>query len=389
MTDTYLHGVRVVEKAEGTRPIRTVNTGIIGVAGTAPGADTDVFPAGEPVLITGNRAKAALLGSTGTLPLVMNAIFAQTAPMIVVVREDEGVDDAATQSNIIGGVDANGKFSGLQALLTAESKLGVKPRILGAPGFTHAQPVADALGSIAEKLHGFGYFDVPAGTAEAAVTYRDQFGNKRLMPIFPGVKVWDTVANDYIDVPASAHALGVRSKIDNQVGWHKTISNIPVNGLSGLTQDIDWSLTSASTKANYLNENEVTTLIQRDGRRFWGSRTCSADPMFAFESAVRTGDVLADSIAEAHLWAIDKPMSETLIEDILAGINAKFRQLAADDLIVKAEAYLDPEINTQETLQDGQLWINYDYTPVPPLEQLGFNASITNKYLVELLPNAA
>lgn len=70
------------------------------------------------------------------------------------------------------------------------------------------------------------------------------------------------------------------------------------------------------------------------------------------------------------------------------GVNAKFRELKAHGYIVNAECYLDPELNTKESLEAGKLWLDYDYTPVPPLEQLGFHAHITNRYLVELLPSA-
>lgn len=392
MTTDYHHGVRVVEIDEGTRPIRTIETAIIGVVGTAPDADADVFPLNEPILITGSRTKAAKLDTTGngqgTLPGVMDAIFDQIAPLIVVVRVEEDNLEATQISNIIGTVDAAGSFTGLQALLAAKTKLGVKPRILGAPGFSHHQTIADELGSIAEKLRGFAYADTPASTAEEAVTHRDLFGNKRLMLIWPGWKVWDVPSAGFVNQPASARALGLRAKLDNDIGWHKVISNIPVDGVSGLTADVDWDLQEPATKAGYLNSNEITTLIQENGFRFWGSRTCSGDAKFAFESAVRTGDILADTIAESHMWAVDKPMSQVLITDIIEGVNAKFRDLKARGYIVNATCYLDPELNSTSTLEAGQVWLNYDYTPVPPLEQLGFYAEITNKYLVELLPSA-
>lgn len=392
MPTDYHHGVRVVEIDEGTRPIRTVETGIIGVVGTAPDADASLFPLNEPVLIIGSRTKAAKLDTAGngqgTLPGVMDAIFDQIAPLIVVVRVDEAAAENEQISNIIGTVDATGHYTGLQALLAARTKLGVKPRILGAPGFSHHQPIADELGSIAEKLRAFAYADTPATIAEEAVAHRNFFGNKRLMLMWPGWKVWDVPSAGYLHQPASARALGMRAKLDNDIGWHKVISNIPVNGVSGLTADVDWDLQNPATKAGYLNASEITTMVVQDGFRFWGSRTCSGDPKFAFESAVRTGDVLADTIAEAHMWAVDRPMSQVLISDIIEGVNAKFRELKAHGYIVNAECYLDPELNTKESLEAGKLWLDYDYTPIPPLEQLGFYAHITNKYLVELLPNA-
>jgi phage tail sheath protein FI len=391
MPTDYHHGVRVIEKAEGARPIRTIETGVIGVVGTAPDADPLVFPLNEPVLIVGSRTKAALLDTVGTglgtLPGVMDAIFDQTAPLIIVVRVDVDVVPANQTANIIGDVDVAGHFSGLQALLAAQTSLGVKPRILGAPGFSHEQAVADELGVIAESLRGFAYIDSDGVTAEEAIINRALYGNKRLMMLWPAFTVFDVATATTINQPASARALGMRAKLDNDIGWHKTISNIPINGVSGLSADVDWDLQNPNTKAGLLNASDITTTIVQKGFRFWGSRTCSADPIFAFESAVRTNDILSDTIAEAHLWAADKPMSKTLIEDIIEGVNAKFRELKAQGYIVNAECYLDPELNTETSMAAGKLWLDYDFTPVPPLEQLGFYSHITNKYLVELLPN--
>lgn len=38
-----------------------------------------------------------------------------------------------------------------------------------------------------------------------------------------------------------------------------------------------------------------------------------------------------------------------------------------------------------ETLAAGKLTISYDYTPVPPLEDLTFIQTITDRYLVQLV----
>lgn len=390
MPADYHHGVRVIEVTEGARPIRTVESAVIGIVGTAPDADASVFPLNTPVLIAGSRTKAAKLDTVGTglgtLPPAMDAIFDQIGAMIVVVRVEEGVDEAATVSNVIGGVDGvTGQHTGLQALLTAKTVLGVKPRILGVPGLD-TQAVAAELTSIADSLRAFAYVSAyGAETAEAAVLYRDNFGSKRLMVIWPDFVGWNTATSSNDTLHAVARALGLRAKLDNEIGWHKTLSNIPVNGVTGISKDVPWDLQDPNTIAGYLNANEVTTLIRESGFRFWGSRTCSADPLFAFESATRTGDILADTIAEAHLWAIDKPMSKTLIKDILDGINTKFRQLKAQGYIVDGTAWVDPEKNDQLSLAAGKLYIDYDYTPVPPLENLMFYQRITTDYLSQLV----
>lgn len=64
---SYHHGVRVIEINEGTRPIRTVSTAVIGLVATADDADVTVFPLNVPVLITNVQAAIAKAGRTGRL----------------------------------------------------------------------------------------------------------------------------------------------------------------------------------------------------------------------------------------------------------------------------------------------------------------------------------
>ncbi|MCM7968114.1 phage tail protein, partial [Enterobacter hormaechei] len=75
----------------------------------------------------------------------------------------------------------------------------------------------------------------------------------------------------------------------------------------GVSASVSWDLQEKATDANLLNQAGVTTLIRNDGFKFWGNRTCSDDPLFLFENYTRTAQVLADTMAEAHAWAIDKP----------------------------------------------------------------------------------
>jgi phage tail sheath protein FI len=39
------------------------------------------------------------------------------------------------------------------------------------------------------------------------------------------------------------------------------------------------------------------------------NRTCSSEPLYAFESVVRTSQVIADEIEQGLAWAADKPMT--------------------------------------------------------------------------------
>ena len=76
----YLHGVRVIEINEGTRPIRTILTAVVGMVCTADDADALVFPLDTPVLITNVQTAVGKAGTTGTLSASMQAIDDQIKP---------------------------------------------------------------------------------------------------------------------------------------------------------------------------------------------------------------------------------------------------------------------------------------------------------------------
>jgi hypothetical protein len=383
MATDYHHGVRVVEVNDGIRPIRTIATAIIGIVCTADDADAVAFPLNTPVLVTNIMTAIGKAGTEGTLAKTLDAIADHGAPIVVVVRVAEGLDEAATTTNVIGTVTVGGQYTGMQALLAAEAKIGVRPRILACPGLD-TQAVATALATIAQKLRAFAYVSAwGCDTVSAAILYRANFSQRELMLIWPDFLEWDVATSATATAWATARAVGLRAKLDEDIGWHKTLSNIGVNGVTGITKDVFFDLQNPATDAGLLNADEVTTLVRRDGFRFWGSRTTSDDPLFAFENYTRTAQILADTIAEAHMWAVDKPMHPSLVKDIIEGINAKFRELKGLGYIVDANAWYNTEVNDATTLKSGKLYIDYDYTPVPPLENLVFQQRITDRYLVD------
>lgn len=380
----YHHGVRVVEINDGTRVISTVSTAVVGMVCTGKDADPKLFPLNTPVLITDVIAAVGKAGKSGTLAKALSAIGDQCKPVTVVVRVEEGKDAAETTSNIIGGADENGRYTGMKALLTAQAVTGVKPRILGVPGLDSLE-VATALAGICQQLRAFGYISAyGCKSISEAIAYRDNFSQRELMLIWPDFLAWDTAGNVSTTAHATARALGLRAKIDTETGWHKTLSNVGVNGVTGISASVFWDLQAPGTDADLLNEAGVTTLVRKDGFRFWGNRSCSDDPLFLFENYTRTAQVLADTMAEAHMWAVDKPVTATLIRDIVEGIKAKFRELKANGYIIDADCWYDESANDKETLKAGKLYIDYDYTPVPPLEDLTLRQRITDKYLVNL-----
>lgn len=363
-----MHGITIKEVSTGARAIRLSSLGYIGLIATATaavGAPTEAlnaaFPLNTPVLVTDVEAAAGNAGTGGTLKAALEAIGDQTSPIIVVVRVEQGDDQAETDANVIGGTDGN-TYTGIQALLAAQSAVGVRPRIIGAPGLDSQDVVAELV-IAAKKLRAMVYARAIGDDVADVITYRENFGDRELMLIWPNTNA--AFAGD-----AVARALGLRARIDEELGWHKTISNVTIGGVTGLSKDVHFDLQNDSTAAGLLNNAQVTTLIRNDGFRLWGNRTCAGDdqPEFSFESAVRTSHALQDLILVAVAPYLDHPMTVGLVKDLLENINAQLRQLVTEGRIIGASAFYDPAKNSTVALAAGRPTISLKYTPAAPLE---------------------
>jgi phage tail sheath protein FI len=370
MTQNIFHGIKTTINTTGASDITSVATAVIGMVVTAPDADATKFPLDTPILIDDVRAALSYSGTQGTFSKALSAIADQCQPTVVAVRV--GVD-AAHQDALVTGQGVGG-YTGMQALLTAPQRLGVKPRIIGAPGLA-SQTATGALAIAAKSLRGMAYAHIPEPDVATASTYAAGFGARELMLLWPNSSLGGA------DI--EARALGLRAAIDQNMGWHKTLSNVEIAGMSGLDIPISFGLDGTNSDAALLNNANITTIINRGGYRFWGNRTTSSEPKFAFESAVRTSQVLQDSIDDACFTYADKPLTIGLIKDIMATINAYFRKLVAKGLIIGATCWYDSTQNTDTTMTNGVLALSYDFTPCAPLEGLQFTQTITSTYYVD------
>jgi phage tail sheath protein FI len=395
MVETFLHGVEVLEIDAGPRPIRTVRSGVIGIVGTAPNADAAAFPLNTPVLIAGSRLEAAGLDTVGTglgtLPGALDGIFDQIGAVVVVVRIEDGSDEAATLANAVGGINATtGQYEGVQALLGAESVVGFAPRILCAPGWTHqrptaaANPVVSELLGIAERLRAVIIADGPDTTDADAITYLGDWGSDRLYVVDPWSLVYNS-AGAVVSQPSSARVAGLIAKSDNDRGFWWSPSNQVINGIIGTTRPVDFKLGDTSARANLLNEAKVATIIRKDGFRLWGNRSAASDQKWTFLSVRRTADIIADSLQRAHLWAVDRNITKTYVDEVTEGVNAYLRGLKALEAILGGTCWADPDLNTPANIALGKIYFNFDFTPPYPAEHITFRSHLVNTYISEVL----
>jgi len=382
MSETRFHGVRVRENTDLVTVINDIESNVIGIVAVADDADAEAFPLNTPVLLTRVNSVLGKTGKTGSLYKTLKAISDQTSPKVIVVRVAAATDKEGEQTQsqlVMGGTAEDGSYTGMYAFLTAEQKVGYRPRILAAPDYD-TEEVTSALCVIAQNLRSFVYAGCNGCTTmKEAIAYRAKFAYRELMLIWPDFIAYNPLTGVNETFPAPAYACGLRALIDTNQGWHKSLSNVAVSNVLGISRDVFWSLQAEDSDANELNGKEITTLIKRNGFRFWGNRTTETSE-YIFEVYTRTAQILADSIAEAQFEAVDEPLTPANVKDVVSGISQKLSALITSGRLIGGQCWFDSEDNATTDLRQGQLRIRYKYTPVPPLEDLTLYQTFTDEY---------
>lgn len=333
------------------------------------GGEDEPFPLLKPSLISGSRTQSKKLGYLGTLYADMNDILNQTGALVVVVRVPEIPLAEDLQRAAI--------MQGIEALQLGQSTLNYNPRILIAPEWSTDDGVAKSLESMAEKCRAVAYIDSPSMATPEDVIRREQKYGPRVEILRPRIMVESDVTGKTHSRPYSAAAAGHRVRIDTAKGIQWSKSNQVVYGFTGLEQVDSYLINDPTCTANQLNQANVSTIIQLNGYKHWGNRLCTSDPQWRFEAVRRTMDAIEDSIqlmvTEDY---VDAPNSESMRSSMLGSINSYLRQQSASGVIAGATAWLDDELNTDESLAAGIVYVNISVSTYSPMEQVIITYSV-------------
>ncbi|OHR44974.1 phage tail protein [Neisseria sp. HMSC071C03] len=407
MTAKRMHGVTANEYTHGARAISDIATNIIGIVATGNDADTSAFPLNTPIFSTSVGSLIDRAGSQGTLAKSLDAIHDQADAQIVVVRVADTEDESEKKQNVINGA---------KQLAKASAYTGFKPKIIGAPELDDADVTAELVVA-ANALDAFVY--ASAGGSQDITSlgeYRKGFGQKNLMLIDNDFMVFNHAAvstatgsqgdisentltavrnilsggavqgqtNTVTTAATIARILGARAMLDEKVGPHKSISNTEIQGVSAIKYPRSFGLLDINSEANTINNLDVTTLIREKGFRVWGNRTCSADPIWAFEPTVRVSSVIKETIAESFLWAMAEKMHPSLMIDIINTINAKLAEKVYKGWLLGAQVFIDPKKIEKERVSNGIFAFDYEFTVAPPLENIELNQHVSDRFIVNL-----
>jgi len=385
----FFHGVTVTNVDTGARSIALPSSSIIGLVDTFTEGPGVTAKANDLVLITSEREAVAAFGKDAAITKACRAIYTRAKAVIVACGVAKVAAAGEQTAAIIGAVEADGKRTGLQALLDGKSRFNAQPRLLVAPKHSATDAVGTALVALADKLRAIAILDGPNSTDEAAISYASNFGAKRAFMVDPGVRHWDNESEATVDAPGSAWVAGLFAWTDNEYGFWASPSNKEFVGITGTGRPVEFLDGDDSCRANLLNNANVATIIRDDGFRLWGNRTLSSDPKWAFVTRVRTMDIVMDAILYGHKWAVDRAITATYVKDVTEGLQAFMRDLKNQGAIINFEVYADPELNTASQLEQGKVYWNIRFTDVPPAENPNFRVEVTNQWLTEVLDSAA
>jgi phage tail sheath protein FI len=330
---------------------------------TLSGGTDSSFPLNTPVLVTSPRDIDSKLGADSYLGKALEAIYKQAGAVVVVVRTDGGDSDAT-------------ELTGVYALKKAQAELGYTPRIVVCED---AALVIEDVKSVCDSLRAVsivGIDPVTAPIATQATAWVAANANDRTFSLWPFVNG----AND----PAP-YVAGVTAKSDNERGFWWSPSNQEIFGITSLDAPVDFQLGDSTSLANVLNEGKVTTFIRQGGFRVWGNLTGSIDAKWQFLSVRRTADVINDSILANHLWAVDRNITRTYLEDVSDGVNAYLATLVNLGAIIGGRCWPDPDLNSPDQIALGKVYFNFEFTPPYPAQTVTFRSILTNDYLSELI----
>ena len=369
--------------------VSTANTHIDNIRNTRAGR---IFTVGSSAATyTATGAAVDSVSSTIRIPVTLTTGTAQSAGNVQL--------DAGAQSAVVGkdedrttatGDAATG--TGVYALLDAESVVGRKPRLIGAPGLDTGSrpsggknPLATALETVASRLRGIAYLDGPNTTHAAALEYVGDFNTARTYILDPGGMVTND-DGELVPAAMSGFALGLTSKVDSKDGWWNPPSNRPILGLQKLARPIDYSPGDENSRAVLLNSAGVATVIRyQGGFKLFGVRTtATSDPAFKYLSVRRIADNIQDSVQEAMFYYIDKNITKNFLRSVVNRANGFLRNMVSLGALIGAECFVDGELNTPDSIAQGKVYFNVKFTPPYPAEEIIFTFDLVNDYLTSI-----
>lgn len=292
-----------------------------------------------------------------------------------------------TSDSIIGGVTANGEYSGLGALKLLYQEQYQVCNLLAAPGWSHDPKVYNALITAAQKINGhwdaWVCADIPLksstddaiDTIQKAIDWQKANGytNERSKPCWP--QTMDN-SGQIFHLSTLAMVEYMRADYSHDSVPMETCGNKEVQGIKQYFGTESKNQGFDQQDANDLTSNGIMTIIAWGGKWvLWGDHTAAysygtdVDPRAIFDVNMRMLFHITNNFQREWSPKIDKPMTLQLRDRILNREQEKLDALVAQGALIGEPQilFLESENSTTDIMNGDFRW-DIAATPTPPLK---------------------
>jgi len=327
------------------------------------------------------------------------ALSAIAAENLVLKFTFKILDSGTVTSAQIIGTNTGGVRTGSKCLELVFNTFGFYPKILIAPVYIELVAVATEFITLAEKYRAIVLIDAPVTTTVTqaiagrgpASTINFKTASYRAYLLCPHLKVYDADSDSNVNAPYSQFMAGVIAKTDLNEGYWVSPSNHEILGIVGTEYVVTASVNDASTEANLLNEKGITTTFTGygTGTRTWGNRSAAfpvnTDPK-NFIPIRRIADIVHESLEQAMLPFIDRPINQATIDAIRDTANGFFRTLIGRGAVLSgSKCVYNPADNPAEELAAGHVTFDLVFMGPTPAERITFKSYLDINLLTQIV----
>lgn len=344
---------------------------------TSDNASATEYPVDTPVRISSSNREAVEALGTGYLADAVKGINAQLTGLnagadVTIFRVKEGADVAATSAAI---AECLASVSEIPSAVNATPRIIWAGRTAWRPDADTVNPIVAALPAACGRLLAIAPVDVDDTSAALAISARETMNSQRLMPIGVAARVYE--GTNIVTRPMGPRVAGLFASVDNQHGGKPfdPIANRPIQGLAGLSRNINFSLFDGSTEGQQMLEGNVSIVARGEtgvdgaiadgGFVFIGTDNTDTGELWKQIHQVRGADYLTVKLAQITRQFLGPKITADTAEAWLNSQKFMLRDHKVDDDILGFEVKFIADRNSPEQIRLGHLTVNIGIEPAP------------------------
>ena len=270
-------------------------------------------------------------------------------------------------------------IAAINELKKSEQELKTKPKFILAPEYNDAG-IWESLKNVATSLRAVYAIELTKTTEAEIKKELESINTHRAIITFQKVQRTDKVTR-----PASVFIIALYAKVmaSSEYGFAQSYSNRVIDGVIGVIDTIDY-VQGEDCEADRLRSEGITCIFVDDGIRAWGRGTRDKALNLSSLHSVVIFDRIIDTIFKSQKEAIDKSMSDYL-KKIKDDLDSFYRKLQANKVIIDFKVSIDENLNTNESIANGEIYITQKVQEMPLISKITNNIYRVTEYGTELI----